>query len=155
VEASRRLWAAGRSALGLPAQAGREAATSPKVVGFAALHRTIDEVELRNMAVDPEHQHQGVGKALLKEAWQRLVEAGAKRVFLEVRASNNGALQFYYSLGFALYSRRNNYYSDPAEDAFVLALGLSPQAQRRPLRLHRGQPVAGQASCGPGFHSGE
>jgi ribosomal-protein-alanine N-acetyltransferase len=111
---------------GLILVAELEMATLPKVLGFAALHRTMDIAELRNMAVDPEHQHQGIGKALLKEAWQRLLEAGAKRVFLEVRASNKGALQFYYSLGFGLHSVRKDYYRDPPEDAFVLALELFP-----------------------------
>ena len=37
----------------------------PKILGFAAFHRIIDEVELCNMAVDPDHREQGIGRALL------------------------------------------------------------------------------------------
>ncbi len=98
----------------------------PKILGFAAFHRILDEVELRNMAVDPEHREQGVGKALLADARERLLKAGAKRVFLEVRASNKPALLLYCSVGFGLHSLRKGYYRDPDEDAYVLALELYP-----------------------------
>lgn len=98
----------------------------PKILGFAAFHRIIDEVELRNMSVDPDHRHQGVGRALLEAARDRMLQAGAKRVFLEVRASNKPALSLYYSIGFAIHSRRADYYRDPQEDALVLALELYP-----------------------------
>ena len=101
-----------------------ETMTPPKILGFAAFQRLIDEAELFNMAVDPEHQHQGVGKALLEEARTRLLQAGAKRVFLEVRQSNRAALGLYYSVGFGLHSQRKDYYSDPPEDAYILALEL-------------------------------
>ena len=98
----------------------------PKVLGFAAFYRIIDEAELRNIAVDPEHQRQGVGRALLGEASKRLMEAGAKRILLEVRPSNKAALGLYYSAGFGLRSLRKDYYRDPQEDALVLALELFP-----------------------------
>lgn len=97
-----------------------------KILGFAAFHRIIDEVELQNMAVDPDHQHQGVGRALLEAARERMLQAGAKRVFLEVRASNKPALSLYCSIGFGLHSRRKDYYRDPQEDALVLCLELYP-----------------------------
>jgi ribosomal-protein-alanine N-acetyltransferase len=113
---------------GLILVAELETPTLPEVLGFAALHRVMDVAELMNMAVDPEHQRQGIGRALLKTAWQRLLEAGARQAFLEVRPSNKAALQFYYPLGFRLHSVRKGYYGDPPEDAFVLGLELLPAA---------------------------
>jgi ribosomal-protein-alanine N-acetyltransferase len=103
-----------------------ETMTPPKVLGFAAFHRIIDEAELLNLAVDPEHQQQGVARALLEEARQRLLQAGAKRVYLEVRVSNRAALLLYYSVGFGLHSLRKDYYGEPREDAYVLCLTLFP-----------------------------
>jgi ribosomal-protein-alanine N-acetyltransferase len=100
--------------------------TPPMIVGFVAFHRVIDETELRNMAVDPAHQRQGVGRGLLAEGRRRLLEQGAKRIYLEVRASNLLAQRFYYFAGFALCSRRKDYYNDPREDGLVLSLRLSP-----------------------------
>ena len=97
-----------------------------KVLGFAVFYRIIDEAELRNIAVDPAHYGQGVGKVLLAEGRRRLLEAGAKRIFLEVRPSNKAALALYYSAGFGLHSHRKDYYHDPREDAYVLSLELFP-----------------------------
>jgi ribosomal-protein-alanine N-acetyltransferase len=96
----------------------------PKVLGFAAFQRMVDEAELRNMAVDPEHQRQGVGKGLIREARKALMQAGTKRLFLEVRKSNQAALELYYSAGFTLLSERKEYYRDPPEDANILSLDL-------------------------------
>ena len=111
---------------GLILVAELETVAPPKVVGFAAFHRIIDEAELFNMSVDPDHQHRGVGRALLAEARQRLLEAGTKRIYLEVRLSNKPALRLYYSVGFGLHSLRKDYYRDPQEDAYVLSLQLFP-----------------------------
>jgi ribosomal-protein-alanine N-acetyltransferase len=70
---------------------------------------------------------------LLEDARDRLLKVGAKRVFLEVRASNKPALSLYYSVGFALHSLRKGYYRDPDEDAYVLALELYPPTVLSPL----------------------
>ena len=109
---------------GLILVAELETMTPPKVLGFAAFQRLIDEAELRNLAVDPEHQQQGVGKALLEDARGRLLQAGTKRLFLEVRQSNFAALKLYYSVGFQMRSTRKEYYREPTEDANVLSLEL-------------------------------
>jgi len=110
--------------LGLILVAELDTVTPPKIVGFAAFHRFIDEAELRNMAVDPAHQRQGVGRELLAEGRRQLLEQGAKQVYLEVRASNMPAQRLYYSAGFDLRSRRRDYYNDPREDGLVLSLKL-------------------------------
>ncbi len=104
----------------------------PKILGFAAFRRVIDEADLGNIAVDPAHQRQGIGRALLYEARRRLLAAGAKRLFLEVRESNHSALQLYYSLGFGLQARRKEYYREPVEDALILCWELFPPADLPP-----------------------
>jgi len=110
--------------LGLILVAVLDTMTPPKIVGFAAFHRVIDEAELRNMAVDPAHQRQGAGRELLPEGCRRLLEQGAKQIYLEVRASSMPALGLYYSAGFGVCSRRRDYYNDPREDGLVLSLKL-------------------------------
>lgn len=96
----------------------------PRVVGFAAFHRILDEVEIRNMAVDPDCRRQGAARALLLAGRDRMMAAGVKRVYLEVRLSNKPAQGLYYSLGFVIHSTRKDYYQNPLEDALVLALDL-------------------------------
>ena len=102
-----------------------EGMSPPTLAGFAAFHQVLDEAELRNMAVDPTHQRQGLGRELLAEGRRRLAEQGVRQIYLEVRASDFSAQRLYYSAGFGLRSRRTDYYHDPREDALVLSLDLS------------------------------
>jgi len=119
---------------GLILVAELETLEPPPIIGFAAFHRVMDDAELRNIAVHPEHQHQGIGRALLEAGSTRLREAGARRIFLEVRPSNKPALGLYYSMGFAVRLLRKDYYRDPPEDALVLGLELFPPAEVPPVR---------------------
>ena len=96
-----------------------------QVVGFAAAQRVADEAELQNLAVDPEHQHQRIGQVLLHRVHSRLRAAGAKRIYLEVRPSNESALALYQSSGYTIVGRRQDYYPAPPEDALVLSMGFS------------------------------
>jgi ribosomal-protein-alanine N-acetyltransferase len=98
-----------------------EAANRPEVAGFVAFHQVMDEAELRNLAVHPSRQRNGMGRALLEGGIRKLQKSGARRLFLEVRASNQPALTFYASAGFKLLHTRRNYYHDPVEDALVMA----------------------------------
>ena len=113
---------------GLILVAELETMDPPNVLGFAAYYRVIDEAELQNLAVHPEHRHQGLGSALLEEGSKRLLQLGAKRIFLEVRTSNKPALELYFAMGFGMHSLRKDYYRAPQEDALVLARELFPPA---------------------------
>ena len=119
---------------GLILVAELDTTTPPKIVGFVAFHCIIDEAELRNMAVDPAHQRQGVGRALLAEGRRRLLERSVRQIYLEVRASNIPAQRLYHSAGFGLRCRRKDYYNDPREDALVLSLELAPPVEVRVTR---------------------
>jgi ribosomal-protein-alanine acetyltransferase len=92
------------------------------ILGFIAARSVADEMEILNLGVDPEARRQGIGARLVAQAVEAGREARVRRVYLEVRESNSGAQAFYTSLGFAERGRRKNYYSQPVEDALVLAL---------------------------------
>src|SRR5215831_17994232 len=94
------------------------------VLGFAAAQRAADEAELQNLAVDPEHQRQGIGQALLEGVHGRLRATGTKRVYLEVRPSNRPAVALYVSSGYTLAGRRQGYYEAPREDALLFSRAL-------------------------------
>src|SRR5271156_537147 len=79
------------------------------ILGFIALRVVAAEGELLNLAVAPERRQRGVGRELLDAALECAREAGAQKIFLEVRASNVGARALYASLGFAGEGRRSNY----------------------------------------------
>lgn len=52
------------------------------------------------IAVDPQAQRQGIGRALVDHACTALAARGCGKVNLQVRDSNDGAAQFYETVGF-------------------------------------------------------
>jgi ribosomal-protein-alanine N-acetyltransferase len=95
----------------------RVAVCEKRVAGFLAARRVAEgEREILNLAVAPELRRQGIGRALMKS----FVEGVSGDIFLEVRSSNSGALEFYKSLGFQELSLRQGYYEAPAESAIVM-----------------------------------
>ena len=101
------------------------AVEASEVAGFLLFRGATDEMEILNLAVSPRHRRAGVGTALLRVALAGAAGRGARRVFLEVRASNLPAIRFYEKIGFAATGRRSAYYDNPREDALCMALFLS------------------------------
>ena len=92
-------------------------AVDHRVAGFlCARPLAPGEWEVLNLAVAPESRRRGIARALLKN----LIATVSGTVFLEVRASNEAALQFYKSMNFEVVSTRNNYYQNPPESAIVM-----------------------------------
>ncbi|MBX3747059.1 MAG: GNAT family acetyltransferase [Verrucomicrobiae bacterium] len=54
------------------------------------------------LAVDPDHQRHGYGRALMAEAERLLRAAGCPKINLQIRATNQGVIEFYRRLGYAV-----------------------------------------------------
>jgi [ribosomal protein S18]-alanine N-acetyltransferase len=106
-----------------PVRASFVAESIGGIVGFAVASRTGELAELESVAVSPPARRKGVGKALCQQVmdWSR---NGASELELEVRASSDGALALYRSLGFLEQGRRREYYRNPTEDAVLMAARL-------------------------------
>ncbi len=102
------------------------AVAEDEVVGYAVVWYAATEGELGNLAVSPGRRGQGVGRWLLDWTLQKAAERGAERIFLEVRMSNQAALDLYESRGFVQVGLRRRYYRAPTEDARVMCLELEP-----------------------------
>ncbi|HML02723.1 MAG TPA: ribosomal protein S18-alanine N-acetyltransferase [Candidatus Bathyarchaeia archaeon] len=77
-----------------------------------------------SIAVLPDHQHKGIGEALMKEALQNMrARYKAKECYLEVRVSNVPAIALYKKLGFTTKRTLQRYYADN-ESAYVMAKRL-------------------------------
>jgi ribosomal protein S18 acetylase RimI-like enzyme len=57
---------------------------------------------LNYVAVAPEHQRLGLGRAIVKEAERLLREAGCPKINLQVRTANHSVIEFYRRLGYAV-----------------------------------------------------
>ena len=92
----------------------------------AFLSITQDEAHILNLSVEPELQGQGLGSQMLTHLIEDARAQGARQMFLEVRESNNQAIQMYLTQGFNEIGRRRNYYPslNGKEDALVYGLQL-------------------------------
>lgn len=91
-----------------------------KPVGYVVYWELPDEVDVHNVAVHPQHRRRGVGRAMLGYVMDEGTRKGLRRMTLEVRKSNDAAQALYRSLGFEVCGLRKGYYSDNAEDAWVM-----------------------------------
>ncbi len=92
------------------------------VGGYIVIWLVEDEMHILNLAVTPSLRRQGIARKLVRAAIKRADQKGAKRAFLEVRASNAVAQKLYLDLGFTGTSLRRDYYDAPVEDAVIMAL---------------------------------
>jgi mycothiol synthase len=83
------------------------------LAGFNWLKRDESGGEIYVIAVDPDYQGRGLGRALIVDGLRRLEKSGAERGFLYVDADNQRALRLYRRLGF---------YLDHVDRAFVREL---------------------------------
>jgi len=93
------------------------------LLGFAVASRAARLAELESVVVSPSARRKGIGKVLCQQAmaWSR---DAATKLELEVRASSDGALALYRSLGFVEQGRRRDYYRNPIEDAVLMVARL-------------------------------
>lgn len=92
-----------------------------ELVGFSVVMSVIDEAHLLNIGVGERFQGRGYGARLLRNAMQAAQLGGATKLFLEVRPSNERAVDLYRHFGFRQIGLRKGYY--PAvvgrEDALI------------------------------------
>ena len=80
----------------------------------------LDEAHIATLAVHPSLRRQGLGRLILRRALDEAISEGATMAFLEVRESNQAALELYHLFGFEVSGRRPHYYV--TEDAVLMTL---------------------------------
>jgi [ribosomal protein S18]-alanine N-acetyltransferase len=93
---------------------------SKSIAGYVVARVIENEAEILNIAVEPESRRKGLGGMLLESALEELISRGVIAVFLEVRVSNEAAINLYRAKGFHPIGQRHEYYRRPVEDALVL-----------------------------------
>ena len=90
------------------------------VVGQCGFVSAADEADITNVAVAPDRRRRGIGRMLVTQLLQEAGRRGIRRIFLEVRRSNEAAAGLYTALGFETVGVRKNYYEAPVEDALLM-----------------------------------
>jgi len=100
---------------------------------YCILFPAVDELHLLNITVSPKLRRLGIGVKMMNAIEGVAVQQNMPRIILEVRPSNESALQLYQSLGYEQIGSRKNYYPVDAvnglrEDALVLAKSIKLEA---------------------------
>ncbi|MCR4616395.1 MAG: ribosomal protein S18-alanine N-acetyltransferase [Clostridiales bacterium] len=91
-----------------------------KLVGYLGLYDISGECYITNIAVFPEFRRMGVADMLLSRGESEAVKRGCIFISLEVRQSNSPAIDLYKKHGYEIAGVRKNFYSRPAEDAYIM-----------------------------------
>lgn len=95
-----------------------------QIIGYIIFRPCLDEAEILNFAIEPAKQGQGFGRTLLNKGIEQMRALGIKKIFLEVRRSNQSAIALYQRVGFKQYAIRPEYYASEngREDALLFCL---------------------------------
>jgi ribosomal-protein-alanine N-acetyltransferase len=94
------------------------------MIGFIIFSPISSEAHILSISVRNEMQSKGIGTLLLKSMLDQCKVMNYKKIFLEVRVSNEKAINFYEKFGFSKDAIRNNYYTDNSEDALLMSLSI-------------------------------
>jgi ribosomal-protein-alanine N-acetyltransferase len=96
------------------------------LVGYGVVTIGVQEGHILNLSVRRAWQRRGLGRSLLEHFLAVAREAGALRMFLEVRPSNVAARALYAARGFHQITVRRGYYpaASGREDAILMGLDL-------------------------------
>ena len=89
-----------------------------KICGYLMVLDSIDVYEILAIATIEEYRNDGIAQELLDKI-------KTKDIFLEVRESNQVAINFYKKNKFKEISVRKNYYSEPNENAIIMKLEVN------------------------------
>ena len=97
-----------------------------ELLAYSVATVAVGECHLLNIGVAKQHQRQGIARKLMQHLLDQCRREAVSDIFLEVRPSNQAAIQLYSTFGFQQVGVRKNYYPgiDRREDAWVFKLPL-------------------------------
>lgn len=94
-----------------------------KVIGYGGFWYIINECHITNIAVTEKYRGKKVGSLIISEMIKIAKELFCVGLTLEVRESNNIAINFYEGFGFVTEGIRKNYYENK-ENALIMWLNF-------------------------------
>lgn len=91
-----------------------------ELCGYAGCWHILDEAHITNIAISADHRRKKYGEALLKRIIDDCYLEKIKYITLEVRVSNQAAINLYTKYGFTTFGTRKGYYQNNNEDALIM-----------------------------------
>jgi [ribosomal protein S18]-alanine N-acetyltransferase len=98
--------------------------TDTVIVAYIVYWLMFEECQILNLTVSPEHRGLGFAKQLVRKVVSVSTKGDIKRIILDVRKSNQPAIQLYQSIGFTIDQVRKAFYNN-GEDAYQMVLCLT------------------------------
>ncbi|WP_083663222.1 ribosomal protein S18-alanine N-acetyltransferase [Actinomyces mediterranea] len=93
-------------------------------IGYGGVKTVGDDADIMTIGVVESARGRGAGAQILATLTNEAKLRGARRVFLEVRESNEAARRLYEGAGFVELGRIRNYFRNPNEDAVLMRAEL-------------------------------
>jgi [ribosomal protein S18]-alanine N-acetyltransferase len=122
--------------IGISVGSSLEPATNG-LIGFGCFWAIVDEAHITLLGIHPQYQRQGLGRSLLQALLDRARSIDMARATLEVRASNQGAIDLYEQYRFQTVGRRKKYYQDNGEDGIIMWRGGLQHPDNSPTQATR------------------
>jgi [ribosomal protein S18]-alanine N-acetyltransferase len=90
------------------------------MLGYLIVARYVDAWHVMNVAVDEGFRDRGIARGMLERLFESTVGDVERGYTLEVRVSNETAIELYRRLGFVETGVRRGYYTDNREDALIM-----------------------------------
>lgn len=95
-----------------------------EILGYISFTLIIDEISICNVAVSKKYRNQKIASNLINALLDFSKKNEVKRIFLEVRESNNPAISLYEKFGFVRVGISKNHYTLPKENAILMNLEI-------------------------------
>jgi ribosomal-protein-alanine N-acetyltransferase len=90
-----------------------------RLVGYLVCSRYDKVWHIMNVAIDPDQRRRRTATKLIERLFDRVADENAQYT-LEVRTSNDAAIELYEGFGFRAAGLRRRYYQDNGEDAVIM-----------------------------------
>ena len=122
---------------------------SGEIVGYAGLWWIEDEGHITNVAVKPGFRNRKIGEGIIAVLLDFTIQEGISHHTLEVRRTNEPAINLYEKFGFEVEGVRKGYYQNNKEDALIMWRHASEEelAEAKRMKDDRFTILAIESSC--------
>lgn len=90
------------------------------IIGYIIFYINLDFIDIFKIYVDENFRRKKIGNKLLAFVNETAVNNNIYKILLEVRENNVVAINFYKNNDFKFVAKRNNYYTNPKDNAIVM-----------------------------------